>query len=94
MKIACIGAGRMGRGIALAFARAGYDVVVVDFKPRDNWEAWKKEALAEMEAALAMLAELGAGSPGALARIRMVPNAQAQVLSEAEVIFEAVPETL
>jgi 3-hydroxybutyryl-CoA dehydrogenase len=94
MKIACIGAGRMGRGIALAFARAGYDVVVVDFKPRDNWAALKKEAMTEMEAALAMLEELGAGSPGALARIRMVPYAEAQVLSAAELIFEAVPETL
>jgi 3-hydroxybutyryl-CoA dehydrogenase len=94
MKIACIGAGRMGRGIALAFARAGYDVVVVDFKPRESWEALKKEAMAEMDAALAMLEELGAGSPGALARIRMVPYAEAKVLSEAELIFEAVPETL
>jgi 3-hydroxybutyryl-CoA dehydrogenase len=94
MKIACIGAGRMGRGIALAFARAGYDVVVVDFKPRDDWATLKKEAMAEMEAALAMLAELGAGSPGALARIRMLPHAEAQVLSESELIFEAVPETL
>jgi 3-hydroxybutyryl-CoA dehydrogenase len=84
----------MGRGIALAFARAGYDVVVVDFKPRDNWAALKKEAMNEMEAALAMLEELGAGSPGALARIRMVPYAEAKVLSEAELIFEAVPETL
>jgi 3-hydroxybutyryl-CoA dehydrogenase len=94
MKIACIGAGRMGRGIALAFARAGYDVVVVDFKPRESWGALRKEAMTEMEAALAMLAELGAGSPGALARIRMVPYAEAAVLSEAELIFEAVPETL
>jgi 3-hydroxybutyryl-CoA dehydrogenase len=94
MKIACIGAGRMGRGIALAFARAGYDVAVVDFKPRDDWAALKTEAMTEMEAALAMLAELGAGSPGALPRIRMVPYAEAQVLSEAELIFEAVPETL
>jgi 3-hydroxybutyryl-CoA dehydrogenase len=94
MRIACIGAGRMGRGIALAFARAGYEVVVVDFKPREDWEALKEEAMAEMEAALAMLAELGAGSPGALARIRMVPYAEALVLSEAELIFEAVPETL
>jgi 3-hydroxybutyryl-CoA dehydrogenase len=94
MRIACIGAGRMGRGIALAFARAGYDVVVVDFKPREDWEALKKEAIAEMEAALAMLEELGAGSPGALARIRMVPYPEAAVLSQAELIFEAVPETL
>ena len=96
MKIACIGAGRMGRGIALAFARAGYDISVVDLKPRSvpDWKKLQAEAMAEMEAALAMLAELGAGSPGALARIRMVPYAEAQVLSEAELIFEAVPETL
>ena len=32
--IACLGAGRMGRGIAVVFAYAGHDVVVVDFKPR------------------------------------------------------------
>lgn len=96
MKIACIGAGRMGRGIALAFARAGYDISVVDLKPRSvpDWKKLQAEAMAEMEAVLAMLAELGAGSPGALARIRMAPYAEAQVLSEAELIFEAVPETL
>lgn len=94
MRIACIGAGRMGRGIALAFARAGYDVAVVDFKQRENWAALRKEAMAEMQAALAMLAELGAGSPDALPRIKMVPYAEAQVLAEADLIFEAVPETL
>ena len=96
MKIACIGAGRMGRGIALAFARAGYDISIFDLKKRSD-EDWKKlqaDAMTEMEAALAMLEELGAGSPGAIARIRMVPYAEAQVLSEAELIFEAVPETL
>ena len=96
MRIACIGAGRMGRGIALAFARAGYDISIVDLKKRSvpDWKKLQADAMAEMEAALAMLAELGAGSPGALARIRMVPYAEAQVLSEAELIFEAVPETL
>lgn len=86
----------MGRGIALAFARAGYDISIVDLKQRSatHWKKLQDEAMAEMEAALAMLAELGAGSPGALARIRMLPHAEAQVLSEAELIFEAVPETL
>ena len=33
--IACLGAGRMGRGIAVAFAYAGQDVSLVDLKPRD-----------------------------------------------------------
>jgi 3-hydroxybutyryl-CoA dehydrogenase len=32
--IACLGAGRMGRGIAVVFAYAGYPVKLVDFKAR------------------------------------------------------------
>ena len=37
-RVACLGAGRsMGRGIAVVFAYAGHDVVVlVDFKARDD----------------------------------------------------------
>ena len=34
--IACLGAGRMGRGIAVVFAYAGHNVALVDFKPRDE----------------------------------------------------------
>ena len=30
--IACLGAGRMGRGIAVAFAYAGHDVTMIDVK--------------------------------------------------------------
>jgi 3-hydroxybutyryl-CoA dehydrogenase len=33
-RIACLGAGRMGRGIAVVFAYAGHPVTIVDFKPR------------------------------------------------------------
>ena len=33
--IACLGAGRMGRGIAVVFAYAGHKVTVVDFKARE-----------------------------------------------------------
>ncbi len=33
--VACIGAGRMGRGIAHAFAYAGHEVRLIDGKPRD-----------------------------------------------------------
>ena len=32
--IACLGAGRMGRGIAVAFAYAGHAVTMIDVKPR------------------------------------------------------------
>jgi len=98
MKIAAVGAGRMGRGIALAFAYAGHDVALVDLKPRDDWDQLRAEAIAEMRANLAMLAELGA-MPGdavgrVMSRIRLHAESQAEVLREAEIIFEAVPETL
>ncbi len=32
--ITCLGAGRMGRGIAVAFAYAGHAVTMIDVKPR------------------------------------------------------------
>ena len=42
--IACLGAGRMGRGIAVVFAYAGYPVKLVDFKDRNEAEFRKLEA--------------------------------------------------
>jgi 3-hydroxybutyryl-CoA dehydrogenase len=33
-RIACLGAGRMGRGIAVAFAYAGHVVTMIDVKTR------------------------------------------------------------
>jgi len=100
-RIATVGAGRMGRGIALAFAYGGYAVDLVDLKHRDV-EAWQRlanEAREEMAASLATLAELGAMPPEAiervLARIRLVPASDAApALHAADVIFEAVTETL
>ena len=98
MKIAAVGAGRMGRGIALAFAYAGHDVALVDLKVRNNWNELRAEAMAEMQASLAMLAELGAMPADAVARVmaRIKPHAhgEASVLRDAEIVFEAVPETL
>ena len=48
--IACLGAGRMGRGIAVVFAYAGHQVSLVDFKPRDAaaFEKLSGDALAEV----------------------------------------------
>ena len=99
MKLAAVGAGRMGRGIALAFAMAGYDFALVDLKRRGGaqWSSLESQAQAEMGASLDMLAELGALSDAgsAMARIRMVPEkGAAQVLSQCDIVFEAVPETL
>ena len=98
MKIAAVGAGRMGRGIALAFAYAGHEVALVALKVRDNWDQLRDDAMAEMQASLAMLAELGAMPADAIervmGRIKPYPQTEARVLSQAEIIFEAVPETL
>jgi len=92
MKIACVGAGRMGRGIALAFTLAGREVTLVDLKPRADFERLKAEAMQEMEASLAMLVELGAIPRVDVSGIRIVQGGEA--LRDADLIFEAVPETL
>ena len=100
-RIVAAGAGRMGRGIAIAFAWAGHAVDVVDLKPRDAdaFEALRADALAEIGLSLQQLVELGAAPadavPRLLSRIRLVPAADApRTLAAAEVVFEAVPETL
>ena len=60
-RIVAVGAGRMGRGIAIAFAYAGHRVSLVDLRTRSD-EAWRKladEAAAEIEGSLAGLPALG-----------------------------------
>jgi 3-hydroxybutyryl-CoA dehydrogenase len=92
MRIACVGAGRMGRGIALAFTLAGRDVTLVDLKPRSDFERVKADAMQEIEASLAMLVELGAIPKVDLSHVRVVQGGEP--LRDADLIFEAVPETL
>ena len=100
-RIAALGAGRMGRGIAHAFAYAGYPVTLVDLKPRpaDAAAALEREARSEIEGNLALLAELGAmpaaAIPASLARIAFATVEQAPaVLRETDVAFEGVPEVM
>ncbi|MBV9890192.1 MAG: 3-hydroxyacyl-CoA dehydrogenase, partial [Rhizobacter sp.] len=61
-RLVAVGAGRMGRGIAIACAWAGRRIAVVDLKRRSpaEWRALRDDARAEIEASLASLAELGA----------------------------------
>lgn len=99
-RLACIGAGRMGRGIAHAAAYAGHEVVLLDAKPRDAGEfaGLKADALAEVESGLAMLAGLGAfdasAIPAIMALISVRPLEEAEAaLAGAEIVFEGVPET-
>ena len=101
MPIACLGAGRMGRGIAVQFAYAGHDVALLDAKPRalEAFEALRREALAEIGAALRTLGELGLFDPSQaealLSRVRVVPEGgAAEMLGRAGLVFEGVPEVL
>ena len=99
--IASLGAGRMGRGIAHAFAYAGHEVRLIDAKARGAADAERlgREALAEIDANLKSVAELGAFDDrdrGAiLARVRFVPRkAAAAALAGAGFVFEGVPEVM
>ncbi len=100
-RFAAVGAGRMGRGIAIAFAYAGHRIALVDLRARSD-EAWRKlrsEARAEIGASLAGLSQLGVIEPaqvGAIAdRVELVAAADApRALAHAELVFEGVPETL
>lgn len=99
--IACLGAGRMGRGIAVVFAYAGHRVSLVDFKPRDA-AAFKKlsdDALMEVNKTLRLLAQFGLFDEAAVdaiaSRVSVVPEHEAQTaLPSAAIIFEGVPEVL
>jgi 3-hydroxybutyryl-CoA dehydrogenase len=97
MKIAALGAGRMGRGIGHVFAYAGYEVDIIDFKPgkRDL----REPVMAEIARNLGLLSELGlldeSQRQTILGRIRVVGFDDApQALAAAGVVFEGVTETL
>jgi len=98
--IGCVGAGRMGRGIAHAFAYAGHDVRLIDAKPRDAAAREKlfDEARAEIRGTLAQIAGLGGFEASAIARIMARVSfhghdAAQTAFAGAHIVFEAVPET-
>ncbi|MFN0183355.1 MAG: 3-hydroxybutyryl-CoA dehydrogenase [Aquabacterium sp.] len=100
-RFAAVGAGRMGRGIAIAFAYAGHRIALVDLRQRSAQDAARlqAEAGADVRAALDGLARLGtlrADQVDAVAaRIQWVPADEAPAaLAGAELLFEGVPETL
>jgi len=100
-RFAAVGAGRMGRGVALAFAYAGHRIALIDLKPRapDAWQRLRDDACAEIRASLQSLSALGAIDDtqiDAIAqRVELVRAGDAaQALRDAEFVFEGVPETL
>jgi 3-hydroxybutyryl-CoA dehydrogenase len=100
-RIAAVGAGRMGRGIAVVFAYAGHEVHLIDAKarPAEEFARLRADALREVTETLTTLAELGMMEQPAVApvaaRVQVHGAADAQAaLARADVIFEGVPETL
>jgi len=64
--IGSLGAGRMGRGIAIAFAYAGHRIALVDLRERtpEAWQALADAARCEIRDSLQGLAHLGAMDAG------------------------------
>ncbi|SMG21349.1 3-hydroxyacyl-CoA dehydrogenase [Paraburkholderia susongensis] len=96
-----LGAGRMGQGIALAFAFAGLRVTLIDFKERDAVAraAFAAAALGEIGRQLQTQADFGridaSQAADALARVEVLDRAGAEAaLAGCEVVFEAVPEVM
>jgi len=100
-RIACLGAGRMGRGIAVVFAYAGHSVTILDLKPRsdDDFARLQQEALSEVASTLHILAGAGLFDPAHVDRIaervRVVPDSgMAKTLADSDIVFEGIPEVL
>ncbi|TSD56025.1 3-hydroxybutyryl-CoA dehydrogenase [Variovorax sp. KBS0712] len=100
-RFAAVGAGRMGRGIAIAFAYAGHRIALIDLRPRtpEAWQRLRDEAQAEIAASLSGLAQLGVIDASQVeriaARVDFVNAAEApRALAAAELVFEGVPETM
>lgn len=99
--IASVGAGRMGRGIAITFALADHEVRLIDVKERASaeFDALCQAASAEIRSTLSMLSGFGMLAEkdidSTVARVSYFAMQDcADALSDAEIIFEAVPETL
>jgi len=99
--IAIVGAGRMGRGIAVSFAWAGYPVTLIDSEEREP------EAFAELAAAThaELLAECHSLAGARIVRPTVADEIAARVavvarsasrdcLQAAQVVFEAVAEVV
>ena len=98
-RICAVGAGRMGRGIAHVFAYAGFEVALLDTKPRglEEFARLQHAALAEIREGLTTLAELGLFEATAIdrivSRVRVLPRSDAvAAVGDAAVVFEGVPE--
>jgi hypothetical protein len=82
-RIAAVGAGRMGQGIALACAYCGHAVSLVDLKPRSVEEISQLERLLDVLKSIGKVPVVCASSPGYI-----VPRIQALAMNEAARMVE------
>ena len=99
-RVALVGAGRMGRGLAHVFAWGGWQVDLVDARARDHpaARALLRQAEAEVTRTLNLMAEFGQcdadSVPGLQGRIEyLAADALPDALSRADLVMEGVPET-
>lgn len=99
--IAIAGAGRMGRGIALSFAYAGYPVALLDSEERSEGDFAElvTSVMSELAAELQFLQSVTVISAEQAAaiqqRVGVSPQSSgADILSAADFVFEAVTEVL
>ncbi|MCW3475487.1 3-hydroxybutyryl-CoA dehydrogenase [Limobrevibacterium gyesilva] len=99
--IAVVGPGRMGRGMAHAFAYTGHQVRLIDVKPRPAEAAQQAlvQARGEVVRSLDVMAGLGAITPAQAAAmaariVTLAGDAADAALAEADIVFEAVPEVM
>jgi 3-hydroxybutyryl-CoA dehydrogenase len=97
--VAVAGAGRMGRGLAHAFAYTGHDVRLIDLKPRPPGTSPLDGARDEIAATVGLMWRIGALDEAQLATIlgrisyHDVDAADA-ALADADIVFEGVPEIM
>lgn len=101
LHVSCLGAGRMGRGIAVAFAYAGHPVTMIDIKARtaEDFARLEGEALGEIRSTLKTMAKLGMlndeQARAVAARVSVAPAADGNtVLAATGLVFEGVPEVV
>jgi len=100
--IACLGAGRMGRGIAVAFAYAGHPVTLIDVKAGRSAEQFgnlEAEALDEVRKTFTSLTRFGllkeTEAATIMARVSVVQaSGGGAALAAAGMVFEGVPEVV
>ena len=90
-RIAVLGAGQMGNGIAQVAACSGYDVVMIDIK-----DEFVGNGIATIEKSLAKLVakERMTQSDADAARARISTATDRKFCSDADLVIEAVPEIL